>query len=192
MATTIERPAPVGEHPELHDTDGRAKKQNRILKGAVAVLAIIAIGLGIALVGAAGGDDSDVPDEVQAALDEFERVTEEEDAEGLRVLATDDYFFSNDFYRAGEVAPEYSTAGSLDTATSAFARTQEFLIEHVGDPIVTGDGPWFVMVEENFANEFTVYEGIGRYTVVNDNGVIRVASHEWTGIATGIETVWEN
>ena len=74
MATTIERPAPVDELRELHEHDERVEKQNRILKVAVAVLAIIAVGLGIALVGVATGDDSDVPSEVRAALDEFERV----------------------------------------------------------------------------------------------------------------------
>ena len=190
MTTTIDRPAPVNELHELDEHDERVETQNRRLKVAVAVLAIITLGLGIALIGVATDSDSDVPAEIRAALDEFERATEEEDVDGLEALVTDDYFFTREFYRPGELTPLYATAGSVAVATNRFATTQDFLMHYVSDPIVTGDGPWFVLVDEESVNEFTLYEGVGRYTLVDEDGVIKIAAYDWTGVATPVQPDW--
>ena len=187
MATTIERPAPVGD---THEPGRRADKRNRNLKIALAIVAIIAVGLGIALVAISSGDDSDVPAEVQAALDEFERATEEEDAEALEALVTDDYFYTLDYYRPGEAEPEYSRAGSVDAATRTFVTTQEFLIQRIGAPVVEGEGPWFVTVEENFSNKFTLFEGVGAYQLVEEDGVVKIASYDWSGVITPLQPEW--
>ena len=187
MATTIERPAPVGDH---HEAGERAQKHNRNLKVALAVLAIIALGVGIALVATTSGDGSDVPSEIQEVLDEFERATEEVDIEGLTASVTDDYSFNQIYYRVGETEPEYTRAGDIGSAQSRFVTTQEFLIQRVGDPVVEGEGPWIVTVEENFSDKFTLFEGIGTYTVVDEGGVTKIATYEWSGEITPLDPQW--
>ncbi len=188
MATTMEGPAPAQR--EVHETEERADKHNRNLKVALAVLAIIVLGVGIALVAATAGDGSDVPSEIQAVLDDFERATEEEDIEALTAIVTDDYFFNQVYYRAGEEEPEYTRAGDIGSAQSRFVTTQELLIQRVGDPVVEGEGPWIVTVEENYSDKFTLFEGTATYTVVDEGGVTKIETYEWTGVITPLDPQW--
>ena len=187
MATTRERPAPVEDH---HEVGERADKHNRNVKVALAVLAIIALGVGIALVAASSGDDGDVPSEVQDVLDEFERATEEEDIEALTAIVTDDYYFSQVYYRAGEEEPEYTRAGDIGSAQSRFVTTQELLIQRVSDVVVEGERPWVVTVDENFSDKFTLFEGTGTYTIVEEGGVTKIETYEWSGVITPLDPLW--
>ena len=187
MATTMERPAAVEDH---HETGERADEHNRKLKVALVVLAIIALGMGIALVAATAGDGSDVPSEVQAVLDEFERATEEEDIEALTSIVTDDYYFNQVYYRAGEEEPEYTRAGDIGSVQSRFVMTQGLLLQRAGDPVVEGDGPWIVTVEEKYADNFSLFEGIGIYTVVDEGGVAKIATYDWSGVITPLDPQW--
>ena len=187
MATTKQRPAPVDEH---HAAGERADKNNRNRNVALAVLAVIALVVGIALVAATGGDDSDVPSEVQDVLDEFERATEEENIEALTAIVTDDYHFNQVYFREGEDEPEYTRAGDIGSAQSRFVTTQELLIQRVGDPVVDGEGPWIVTVEENFSDQFTLFEGTGTYTIVDEGGVMKIETYDWSGLITPLDPMW--
>ncbi len=51
--------------------------------------------------------------------------------------------------------------------------------EQVGDSIVTGDGPWFVSVEEIWAETDYRYDGQASYTIVEVDGVLKIANRYW-------------
>ena len=55
-------------------------------------------------------------------------------------------------------------------------------VEQVGDPIVTGEGPWFVSVEEIWEKPATHLEGQANYTIVEVDGVLKIANHYWAGL----------
>jgi hypothetical protein len=57
--------------------------------------------------------------------------------------------------------------------------------EQVGDPIVTGEGPWFVSVEEVWEGSAAYLEGHATYTIIEVDGVLKIANHYWAGLTAG-------
>jgi hypothetical protein len=59
----------------------------------------------------------------------------------------------------------------------------DWQVTPVGEPVMAGDGPWFVSqvnrVEQNNWSE--PVEGISVVTIVDDGGVLRVADHTFFG-----------
>jgi len=53
-----------------------------------------------------------------------------------------------------------------------------------------GAGPWIVTVEENFSDKFTLFEGIGTYEVVDEGGVVKIATYDWSGVITPLDPQW--
>lgn len=60
----------------------------------------------------------------------------------------------------------------------------EFEVERIGDPIVQGEGPWYVSVAENweYPAQQVQYESIYTYVVVVDtDDVLRIDDAYWVG-----------
>ena len=47
---------------------------------------------------------------------------------------------------------------------------------------MTGEGPWFVSVEENWEGTAAREEGQANYTIVEVDGVLKIANHYWAGL----------
>ena len=61
--------------------------------------------------------------------------------------------------------------------------TLDWNVTMIGEPIMAGDGPWYVSqanrVEDNTMTE--PVEGISVLAIVDDDGVLRVANHTFFG-----------
>ena len=84
----------------------------------------------------------------------------------------------------GGAAPA-SSARVGATSQAAFINRlgdYDWQVTQVGEPIMAGDGPWFVsQVNRVEDNRTGAVEGISVLTIVDDGGVLRVANHMFFG-----------
>lgn len=57
----------------------------------------------------------------------------------------------------------------------------EWQNELVGEPIITGNGPWIVSVEENWTEWEAHSNGIATYVIVEEDDSLKIANHIWAG-----------
>lgn len=60
------------------------------------------------------------------------------------------------------------------------------MFEHVGEPVIVGDGPWFVAVGENWSggNVRWNFNGTRTYGIIDQGGTLRIATSYWVGLQT--------
>ena len=165
-----------------------ARQQNRGLRIAVVVLALCALGLGAVVIrDVVSGDDAAVPEEITQLLEEFETAYDTNDGDLFRSIISEDYFLTDEFYQPGDRTPNYTVAGP-DYVGVRGVETYGWQVERLGEPIVTGDGPWFVAVGEKWTEPpFTDTVGTATYTNVTENGAMKIAKYYWAGVYDPVE-----
>jgi hypothetical protein len=117
---------------------------------------------------------------VAQLLDDFATAHAENDADLMQAIITDDYVSTVDFYRPGEVTADFTAVGPFSATTTG---RLTYRIERFGEPIVAGNGPWFVTVGEVWIpDSFNRDDGTATYVVVDDGGTLKIAKYFWAGV----------
>jgi len=183
MVSTIERPT-----GGLAQPPNQTPRPNRLAFITIATLAVIAVALGIIVVYQATNDDGpdavqEVPDAVQAVLDDFTVAMENYDYEALQALVTNG--FRRPFYFGDPTGSSpYRDVMRIEDYDFFEDEVALYDIERLGEPIVRGDGPWYVSVAENWQQRTQAIreESISTYVVVVDrDGVLRIDDAYWVG-----------
>ena len=189
MSNTLEQPSIDTSQP-----DAPRHRDNRPLKVALFVVALIAIGLGVLLVYSVttGGDSGDpgatVPAAVQQVIDDYNTAITAKDMDAWRATLTDDFSNHRNVYFAG--SQEFWEDESVVEDANSYAYRIEFYpdisYEQIGEPLVSGDGPWFATFVQRWeiTEEDLVFDGNGTLTVVERDGEMKVASEFWVGTLT--------
>lgn len=184
MTDTIDRPSEAQPEP-----DDRMGLQNRALKITVVVLAVVALVLGGVLLYNAtdGDDDASVPDDIQQLLDDWDTATENSDIDAFRALVSDD-FRRPEYYGEKDGVPYRGVVGA-DNIASYLRQEASFDIETIGEPIVRGDGPWYVSVAQDWNQPQigTKYTTIYTFAIVDEDGTLKVDDAYWVGTLELIE-----
>ena len=176
-----------------------SRRRIRTLLVLVVVLAVTATALAAWIV-ADQDSAAAVPTEVEETIDGFILAYEAGDEAALRAVVTEDYRGAVHVLRhgigsqAGEILL-YDRSSATVVGFAADARTNEWQIEQVGDPVVSGDRPWFVSSEENWTkcsyrdpetgecSAFVAWKGTATYAVVEEGGNYRIADYVWVGLS---------
>ena len=139
----------------------------------VVVLLLAVVGL---IIWPIGGDDSSasLPDDLEQLLDDYTDAWNDYDADAFLALTTSDYVMRTE--RNGE-SGQQAQANVIATLGNAEWRTTP-----VGDPIVTGEGPWQVAQQTDVSADFLPAgeeSGISTFVIVVEDGVPKVASHTY-------------
>lgn len=157
-----------------------------------ALLTITAVGLAVALVGLGAWvaydmtrtSETAVTGEIGQVIDDYHAAYNNYDGEAFLELVTDGYVLE----RTGV---SYVQAGATESTTAAEMIEEIKLLEEydwrvatVGEPLMMGDGPWFVSVASHF--ESPPYgpegaDGISTFTIVDEGGTLKVARHSYVG-----------
>ena len=181
--------AVTGRPPKETEANHRVKRRSRFLTIAVVVLGLIAIVLAV-LVWTDRSAESAMPADVEQVIDDYTGAIAAGDRYAWEETVTDDY--ANRRYTFGS-DHELWADWTLEEAANAYAFRIEFKpaveYEQIGEPLVTGDGPWFVTVAQSWLEEEgdIVYDGSATYTVVERDGVVKVASEYFVGTASFAE-----
>ena len=175
MTAPTDRPKEAGD---LKKVEGR----NRFLVITVIVMAVALVGLGTWVIydQATTGVDG----EIQQVLDDYLAAWEARDEAAVRSVTTEDFVINEYLYHDDRIRGfglSGIESGDIDDVVNLGFDTA-WTNEHVGDPIVTGEGPWFVSVEENWEGTAAREEGQANYTIVEVDGVLKIANHYWAGL----------
>lgn len=190
MTSTISpSPGEVAEHPT------RSPRRSRGLLITVVVLAVVAMGLGVALIAqiSKGDDGTAVPADVQAVIDEFVLASENVDLEAMQAVVTDD--FRRPFYEGDPAGKGLMTSGgvtlpeqdvwTMEDFEAEFWETDTavYEVERIGDPIVQGDGPWYVSVAQHWESPSlgTQFDAVYTFAVVDEDGTLKIDDAYWAG-----------
>lgn len=182
MSTFTERPDQLTEGGSGHTTtpavrhhrDGSPGRGTLI--GLVVVLAAAVVGLGAWLiVERSAASDVAVTDEVQQLIDDYHDVWNEYDGEAYLDLVTE-----NGVHVVGGRATSASEQAMIIDGLGRY----DWHVEPLGEPIMVGDGPWYV-AQANLLTSATYpeegYEGLSTLTIVDDDGTLRISRHVYTG-----------
>ncbi len=160
----------------------QARTRNRVLTIISAILALALVGLGSwILYDVASGPT--VPTEVNEVIDDYLQAWVGRDQEALRAATTEDFVINEYQYKWGVdeiILHEIYNDDVEGIISIGFLFPWE--IELVGDLHVAGEDPWFVTVEENWAQNLWHYDGMATYVVIDDGGTLKIANHYWTGL----------
>ncbi|MDC3402484.1 hypothetical protein OAX95_00945 [bacterium] len=183
MTITTERP-PADELPSEGHRD-----RHRIVYVVTAILAVATIVLGgILLFGDDSGDGASMPSEVEQVLDQFLEAVNADDFEAFEAVVTPE------FRRPMYLGNLYG--GPPDRNVDGIEYYRNRLDGHptwdgvqIGDPIVRGDGPWFVSFAETW--KATAWKGqlevISTYALVERDGTILIDDAYRVEIAVPME-----
>ena len=169
-----------------------------IVKRSILLLEAIAM---VSLGACSSNDNTEVPDttvpetavpetapetattpEIDQLLDDYRAAWNAYDADAMRPLLTEDFhwYFTNPDPRFGVSTGWYGTPDLDRTLTyvGGSAALNKIHFEWVGEPIMTGDGPWLVSwawhgTSANYEHPEQV--GISTYTIVDEDGTLKIA-----------------
>jgi hypothetical protein len=161
-------------------------------RGLVAGAVIVAMALG-----GLGGwflkdrmQGSEIPSDVETVIADYLDAWEAKDEAAVRAATTEDFIIAERIYnptaeRQGAIGLEERIDDDIDGVV-----LRGFLFdwnnEYRGEPLVVGDGPWFVSYDESWFLDRSIdivhYDGVATYVVVEEDGVMKIASHYWAGL----------
>ena len=159
--------------------------QIRRLRVIAAVLAILTLALGAALVIVLAGDDDGAagtaPDGVIQVLDDFATAFGEQDVELMESIITEDFSGTVDFLNPDTAEPAF-TVGITHNRLLREVRDSTFSVERSGDLLVAGDGPWAIAARETWSDPSNLEEGTRIYVIIDDNGTPKLAGYYYATV----------
>ncbi|NNC93445.1 MAG: hypothetical protein HKN80_13230 [Acidimicrobiia bacterium] len=158
----------------------QARSRNRLLTITVTGLALALLSLGVWVIyDQATSPETAVTEEIQTLVDDYLAAWNNYDEEALLQLVTADYTLDM-VGRADSLALQAEEASALFNTLEADGWNEAA----IGEPIMTGEGPWFVALVEHFTSPGygpEGAEGVSTFTIVDDGGTLRVARHDYVG-----------
>ena len=120
-------------------------------------------------------------DEIEALIETYLASWETKDEQALRASVADNFIINENIY---------TSLGNLDAEIHDDADglvnkgfSHDWQNEIVGEPVVTGDGPWTVAYRELWQLPYAFpLDGIATYLViVDDDGALKIVNHTWVG-----------
>ena len=175
MTALTEREQQVTIHPTTTAEPGTSHRGQRGMGWLVAVLVVAVAGLGAwAIYGAFSGSETAPTDEIDQLMDDYMDAWNDYDGDAFLQVVSDDYVLQTE----GDLTGAAAQATYIDQLG-----TYNWQVTPVGDRMMAGDGPWYV-TQVNVL-ESSIYagevEGITVLTIVDEDGVLRVAGHTYFG-----------
>lgn len=151
----------------------RLRGRIRNMTIAIVVMAVALIGLGAWVIyDLVAESETTVSGEVEALLDDYTAAWNDYDGAGFLALVTDDFVHQvgNTISGADDIAANIEAGAAYETT-----------IERMGEPIMHGDGPYFVAQVNSVTSETTQLDGISVFTIVQDGDAYKIQSHVFVG-----------
>lgn len=145
----------------------------------VLLLAIVVV----IVTGCSPGDDEGSPDEsvenVVQLVGDWNTARQANDSGAIEMLSTSTLTVTDDIAIAGggRLGEEFT----LSEFQAILDFGHEYVLDYQGDPLVVGDGPWVVAVEEDWSDRHNHLTGIATYLIVRASDGLRVESKHFVG-----------
>lgn len=149
----------------------RSQGRTRVLTFTVAILAMALVGLGgWTVYNLVSESDTAIPGEIDAVLEDYIAAWNENDSEAFLALTTDDYRL--------EYGGFALTAQQIATDMTRLDKG-DFVVEVIGDPIRSGDGPVYHVAHASLITErgFSPQNVMTVYTIVERDGDFLISHH---------------
>lgn len=176
------------DRPEVAEEIRRVEGRNRLLTITAVVLAAVVVVLGF-LLWNDNRDGTMPPAEVQQVVGDYIDAVVTQDSDAWRETITDDWYYASNYYGPNGFMDQMSEEPSALTYAGwiEFIPPNGFEYEQLGDPLVTGDGPWFITMRQRWtelpAPDWIrkIYDGVTTYVVIEQDQAMKVAAAYWTG-----------
>jgi hypothetical protein len=146
------------------------------------LLAVLAAALGVWLVATPETGSADT-DEIEALLEDYANTWRESDANAFRGVVTEDFQLRTTIYQlVGSRAYGQDTHADVEGLAGEIGLGNAFGVERTTELVVSGEGPWFVSVGENWIGPVEFYEGTASYSIVEEDGELKIGYHYWAGL----------
>ena len=130
-----------------------------------------------------------MPSELEQVLDQFLEAENAEDFEAFEALVTPEFRrpeYTGNLYGG----PPIRDVLGIEYFRDVFDGSPDYDIERIGDPIVRGDGPWYVSFAETWkaTGADVQFEVIYTYALVERDGTILVDDGYWVGTPVPMES----
>jgi hypothetical protein len=166
-----------------------AKGRSRFPTMLVAVLVVAVAGLGMWVAyDLSRGSGTSLDAEVQQVLDDYLGAWEAHDRATMQAVTAEGFLLNEYIYEIadGGVVLEDTVINNDVEDLMFLGFLFEWEVEQAGDAVVTGDGPWFVSIEENWSQPkgsgTEQLDGIASYTIVEEGDGLKIANHTWFGL----------
>jgi hypothetical protein len=167
---------PEAEHTLRTGPGPLERPTRRVLLGVVVVLIVALVGLSAwTIVDRTSTADTAVTEEIQQLLDDYHIAWNTWDGDAYRALVTED---------GVHVIPGRTMSAAQQAIIVDGLERVGWHVEVIGEPIMTGDGPWYV-AQANLLTANTYPDeglrGLSTFTIVDEDGTLRISRHVYTG-----------
>lgn len=178
MTTLIEREEQTFTERHGHDPKvDTLRKRNRFLIVALAIMTAACVALGTwTIVDRSGSSDVAPTAEIQQLSDDYRASWNEYDGNAFLGYVTDDYGF--------QVLGDSPTSATAQASFIGMSSGSNWNAAPVGEPIVAGDGPWYVATVDHLTADGYPEDGVDGVSVVkivDEGGTLKVAHHTFIG-----------
>lgn len=166
---------PHVDHPRSMSSTTTTGARHQVLIIIAIVLVAAGAGVGAWVVNDRMSTNTSVINDVAQLLDDYSAAWNDWDGEAFLTLVTDEATFRT----AAGTTGAHEQADLIDSFGSS-----NWHIDRVGEPVISGDGPWYVAQPVHLsASTYPAagYDGIATFTIVDVDGMLRVADHAYTG-----------
>ncbi len=147
-----------------------------------AVIVVLALGVWLLLTVNSGSTRTE---DLEELIADYALAWQESDVDAFRGLVTEDFQLHEIIYQqVGAKAFPQEIKEDIDGTAREVAGLFDWRVDRTTSALVSGDGPWFVSVGENWTRPFYLSEGTASYVVVEEEGKLRIEYHFWAGLLT--------
>jgi hypothetical protein len=122
-------------------------------------------------------------DAIEALLADYADTWQEGDSDAFRSLVTEDFRLHETIYQqVGSLTYGQDMQEDLVGTAQEIGRGVDFEVKRTTDLIISGRGPWFVSFGEDWIAPGELFEGTASYSIVEENGELRIGYHYWAGL----------
>ncbi|MFN2122971.1 MAG: hypothetical protein ACK2UP_05660 [Candidatus Promineifilaceae bacterium] len=132
-------------------------------------------------------DQTTIPPKLEQVIEDYITAYNEYDTEAFQAVITDGYMlYEGDSYSTSNVSNPVCNgfdAEEMSTYIEGYNMRRVYQFELIGEPIVTGDGPWIVsqVIHVSAIDYPSGLSGISTFTIVDEGGIFKVTRDVFVG-----------
>ncbi len=170
----------ITDQIDRRDTDSHVRTTEGKRPLMFVFIVVIALGVWLLLTVNSGSTRTE---DLEELIADYAIAWQESDVDAFRGLVTEDFQLHEIIYQqVGATAFPQEMKEDLEGTAREIGRLFDWRVDRTTSALVSGDGPWFLSVGENWTRPFYLSEGTASYVIVEEEGKLKIGYHFWAGL----------